>query len=72
MHNRYIASVFTMTNKEKALMKDTIRQLTLSVSQIDRRLLQVVLLVVVLTLFVLGAGAPVTGGGPGINSLPIY
>jgi hypothetical protein len=53
-------------------MKDTIRQLTLSVSQIDRRLLQVVLLVVVLTLFVLGAGAPVTGGGPGINSLPIY
>ena len=53
-------------------MKDTIRQLTLSVSQIDRRLLQVVLLVIVLTLFVLGAGAPATGGGPGINSLPIY
>jgi hypothetical protein len=72
MHNRFIASVFTMIKKEKALMKDTIRQLTLSVSQIDRRLLQVVLLVIVLALFVLGAGAPATGGGPGINSLPIY
>ena len=53
-------------------MKDTIRQLTLSVSQIDRRLLQVVFLVVVLVLFVLGAGAPVTGGGPGINSIPMF
>jgi hypothetical protein len=72
MHNRFIASVFTMTKKEKALMKDTIRQLTLSVSQIDRRLLQVVLLVIVLTLFVLGAGAPATGGGPGINSIPMF
>jgi hypothetical protein len=72
MHNRFIASVFTITKKEKAHMKDTIRQLTLSVSQIDRRLIQVVLMVVVLTLFVLGAGAPATGGGPGINSFPIY
>jgi hypothetical protein len=50
-------------------MKDTIRQLTLSVSHIDRRLIQVVILVAVLTMFVLGAGAPAAGGGPGIMSL---
>lgn len=49
-------------------MKDTIRQLTLKVSQLDRSTIHVILLVVVLTLFVLGAGAPAAGGGPGINS----
>jgi hypothetical protein len=49
-------------------MKDTIRQLALSVSLIDRRLIQVVILIAVLAMFVLGAGAPATGGGPGIMS----
>lgn len=51
-------------------MKDTIRQLTFSVSQIDRRLIQAAILVAVLTMFVLGAGAPAAGGGPGIKSFP--
>lgn len=50
-------------------MKDAIRQLTMNMSQIDRRLIQVVILVAILTMFVLGAGAPVSGGGPGINSI---
>jgi hypothetical protein len=53
-------------------MKDTIRKLTLSVSQIDRRLIQLVILIAVLAMFVLGAGAPVSGGGPGINSGPLF
>jgi hypothetical protein len=53
-------------------MIDTIRQLTFSVSQIDRRIIQVAILVAILTMFVLGAGAPVSGGGPGINSTPLY
>ncbi len=51
-------------------MKDTIRQITLSVSQIDRRLIQIAILVAALTMFVLGAGAPAAGGGPGITSFP--
>jgi hypothetical protein len=53
-------------------MKDTIRQLTFNVSRLDRQHIQLILLVVTLTLFVLGAGAPVSGGGPGINSAPAF
>jgi hypothetical protein len=53
-------------------MKDTLRQLTINVSQLNRQHVQLIVLVVTLMLFVLGAGAPVSGGGPGINSGPSF
>jgi len=51
-------------------MKDTVRQLTYKVSQLDRQHVQIFVLIVTLALFVLGAGAPISGGGPGIRSFP--
>jgi hypothetical protein len=53
-------------------MKDTIRQLTFTVSQLNRQHVQVIILVISLMLFVLGAGAPVSGGGPGIKISPVF
>lgn len=46
-------------------MKRTIRDLSLVLGRLDRRYVQVVVAAVTLALFVLGAGAPEMGGGPG-------
>ncbi len=46
-------------------MKHTIRDLTLALGRLDRRHLQVALMVLALVLFVLGAGAPEGDGGSG-------
>ncbi len=46
-------------------MKHTIRDLTLALGRLDRRHMQLVLMVLALVLFVLGAGAPEGGGGIG-------
>ncbi len=46
-------------------MKHIIHNLTISASKLDRRHLQLLLLVLTLSLFVLGAGAPGAGGSPG-------
>jgi len=46
-------------------MKRSIRNLSLAVGQLDRRQVQLVMAIVTLALFVLGAGAPEAGGGSG-------
>ena len=45
------------------LMKRNIRNLTLSLAQLDGRHIRLGLAVLTLALFVLGAGAPNNGGG---------
>lgn len=46
-------------------MKKMIQKLTLSSGKIDRRHVQILLALVVLTMLVLGAGAPGMDGGTG-------
>ncbi|MCZ7569392.1 MAG: hypothetical protein M5U01_12545 [Ardenticatenaceae bacterium] len=46
-------------------MKRNLRDLGLVVGQLDPRYVRLILAVVTLSLFVLGAGAPEAGGGPG-------
>jgi hypothetical protein len=48
-----------------AKMKKMIQKLTLSASKIDRRHVQILLALVVLSFLVLGAGAPGVEGGSG-------
>jgi hypothetical protein len=56
---------FTYQLEEK--MKKIIQKLYLSAGKIDRRYLQIFLALVILSLLVLGAGAPgMSGGGGGI------
>ena len=46
-------------------MKRTVRNLSLTLGQLDSRHIRLGLVVLSLVLFVLGAGAPVAGGGHG-------
>ena len=46
-------------------MKKIIQKLSLSAGKIDRRHVQILLALVILSLLVLGAGAPGVGGGSG-------
>ena len=46
-------------------MKHIIQVTKMSLGQLDRRYIQLALLVLALSLFVLGAGAPGAGGGIG-------
>ncbi len=46
-------------------MENAIRTIQLTASKIDRRHIQLILALVALALFVLGAGAPGTGSGIG-------
>ncbi len=46
-------------------MKNLIQKLSLSSARIDKRHLQILMALVVLSLLVLGAGAPGMSGGPG-------
>lgn len=46
-------------------MKGLIQDMKLFSAKIDRRHVQLVLLLLTLSLFVLGAGAPTAGSGPG-------
>lgn len=46
-------------------MKSIIQKLTLSAGKIDRRHLQLLVVLVTLSLLVLGAGAPAISGGSG-------
>ena len=46
-------------------MKNLVQKLTLSTAKIEKRHLQTIMALVVLSLLVLGAGAPGVGGGPG-------
>ena len=46
-------------------MNKTIQKLTLSLSKIDRRHLQLMLVLLTLGLLVIGAGAPAVSGGAG-------
>ncbi|MFV1950052.1 MAG: hypothetical protein ACC633_09025 [Anaerolineales bacterium] len=46
-------------------MKKIIRNLSLSAGKINRRHVQIILALVILSLLVLGAGAPGVDGGPG-------
>ncbi len=48
-------------------MKGILNNLTLRVAQMDRRTVQLIFLILTLTMFVIGAGAPDGGGagGPG-------
>lgn len=46
-------------------MKNIIQKLSLTTSKIDRRHLQILTAILVLSMLVLGAGAPGVGGGPG-------
>lgn len=46
-------------------MKNKLALLALSVQKLNRQHIQLVLVVIALAMLVLGAGAPVDGGGPG-------
>ena len=46
-------------------MKNIIQKISLSASKIDRRHLQIFIALLVLSMLVLGAGAPGMDGGPG-------
>jgi len=46
-------------------MKHIAAQFKVALSQINRRHVQLILLIITLSLFVLGAGAPGVGSGPG-------
>ena len=46
-------------------MKNLVQKLSLSTGKIDKRHVQILMALVVLSLLVLGAGAPGVGGGPG-------
>jgi|GEM_PF-1654539 len=48
-------------------MKNTVRNITLAASKVDARTIRFILLVVSLTAFVLGAGAPSGDGGIGMR-----
>jgi len=44
-------------------MKRIVRDLTLAAGNIDRRYIQFILVLLALSLFAIGAGAPIGGGG---------
>jgi len=46
-------------------MKKLVQKLSLQTAQIDRRHVQTFMALLVLSMLVLGAGAPGVGGGPG-------
>ena len=46
-------------------MKNLVQKLSLSAGKIDKRHVQILMALVVLSLLVLGAGAPGVSGGPG-------
>jgi hypothetical protein len=54
-------SIYQKVNK----MKNFIQKLALSVGKIDRRHIQLLLALVILSLLAIGAGAPAMPGGPG-------
>lgn len=47
-------------------MKKMMRQLYLGVGQLDNQKVKLIIALIVLSLFVLGAGAPEAPGGPGL------
>lgn len=46
-------------------MKNLIQKLSLSASKVEKRHIQIFMALLVLSMLVLGAGAPGVGGGPG-------
>ena len=46
-------------------MKNLVQKLSLSTAKIEKRHIQILISLVVLSLLALGAGAPGVGGGPG-------
>lgn len=50
-------------------MKNITREIILTASKLDRRHIEIILLIVSLGLLVLSAGAPEVGGGIGIRSI---
>lgn len=46
-------------------MEKSIRQISLNLGKMDQRNIRLVLVILSLILFVIGAGAPATGGGIG-------
>ncbi len=46
-------------------MQNLLQKMTLSAGKIEKRHIQILMALVVLSLLVLGAGAPGVGGGPG-------
>jgi hypothetical protein len=49
----------------EASMKHLSNEITLRISKLDRNSVQLILLLVTLGMLVIGAGAPVSSGGPG-------
>lgn len=49
-------------------MENIVRELNLTIIKLDPRYIRLIIVLVTLILFVLGAGAPGTGGGIGINN----
>ncbi len=47
-------------------MQKTISQLTVRFGQIDQQTVKIIILLAGLALFAIGAGAPVSSGGPGL------
>jgi multisubunit Na+/H+ antiporter MnhB subunit len=52
-----------MHGKETFTMNNIIRRTTLSLSRLDSRTIRLILVLLTLILFILGAGAPGAGGG---------
>ena len=48
-------------------MKNKLAFLALSAQNIDRQHIQMILVLVTLAMLVIGAGAPLDGGGPGLG-----
>jgi len=51
-------------------MKNIVRDINVQISRIDRRHIQLAVLILSLSLFVLGAGAPDADGGVGLRVMP--
>jgi hypothetical protein len=47
------------------MMKNLTNKMTVSMSKVDRQTVQIVLLIVSISLFLIGAGAPMGNGGIG-------
>jgi hypothetical protein len=52
-------------------MKNIAREIILTASKLDRRQLEIILMIVSLGLLVLSAGAPEVGGGIGLRSISL-
>lgn len=54
----------TESSKEETVMNKKFADVVIRASQIDRRHVQLVIVIVSLAMLILGIGAPVDGGGP--------